>query len=145
MDTNLIIALVGACSALLGTLIGGVLSTWSQSKQIKAENMRCQYKEKRDAYVALLAGYHIYINQASRFRKSAIRDINEELSAFYQFSSACAMVILLAPPDIEPEIRSFTNLVSRFAEGSVDAQELGETYLTVQRLLRRDLGKMGYN
>lgn len=139
MDSSVVVSLIGAGSALLGSLIGGALSSQSLARQINAENLRHFRNEKVEAYTKFLTGYTSYMGYAQKIRRSEYRDIPEELSALHQFSAVCSAASLLAPSSISTELKSLFDLASRYAEGRTDAQAVGEKYIVVEELLRTDL------
>lgn len=139
MDTNAVISLISAGSALFGALLGGVISCWTLSKQIRADDMRKQHEEKVKAYTNFLAAYTSYIGYALQVRNAKSRDIVAEMSALHQFSTACAAASLLSPAPITRELNELADLASRYAEGEIGAEEVGKKYLLIQELLHKDL------
>lgn len=139
MDSSVVVSLIGAGSALLGSLIGGALSSRSLAKQISAENLRHFRSEKVEAYTKFLTGYTSYMGYAQKIRATQCRDISEEMLAVHHFSTVCSSASLLAPSSVGYELRELFALASRYAEGTVDAQKVGEKYTLVEDLLRKDL------
>lgn len=143
MDISIIISLVGSGSALLGTLIGGVLSHQTISRQIRTENARLLRSEKVTVYTNFLAAYTAYVDNAHKFRMTDVHNASEEMSALHHFLSASSAAVLLAPSPVGRELKTLANMASRYAEGQIDAQKIGEKYNTVEALLRKDLEQPG--
>ena len=143
MDISIVVSLVGSGSALLGTLIGGILSQHSLSRQIRAEDMRRLRSEKISAYTNFLTAYTSYMENAQKFRMSEVRDLSDEMSALHRFLSASSSAVLLAPSSVSGELKTLADMASRYAEGQIDAQQVGEKYISVEALLHKDLEQTG--
>ncbi|MBD5169353.1 MAG: hypothetical protein HDT20_04440 [Oscillibacter sp.] len=139
MDISIVVSLVGSGSALLGTLIGGIISQRSLSRQIRAEDMRRLRSEKINAYTNFLTAYTSYMEHSLKLRMSETHDIADEMSSLYQFHSASSAAVLLAPSSVGCELKALIDMSSRYAEGQIDAQQVGEKFMWVEALLHKDL------
>lgn len=141
MDSNIIVAIVGAASALAGSLIGGILSHHGTSKQIRFETLSHLYDKKSEVYSYFLAEYHTYMALIRALHHDEERDLSSENTTIRKFSAAFSSAALLAPSPIADEMRILFDLATQYGEGRLSASIVGEKYLYVENLLRNDLQK----
>ena len=141
MSIEVIVAVIGAGAALIGTIVGGAISLFATKAQLKAASRQIEVDQLRRTESSLEA----LLKEWTSIKVDVRGPVNTEqiLSRFTDMFLSRVQVFMAAahyfPQDLEDELRSLSNEVNQYilaskTGGTVDNDSAQEAVRRMQKL-----------
>lgn len=118
MSETVLVALITFSAGFVGSVIGAVATYTSSSLNVKAEQGRLIYSEKKLAYADYISAYLAVAEHLADVEVGlASIQSAKTVDVMHQFFSAYSKVKLLAPANVQEAILTTADAVSRSIEG----------------------------